>query len=405
MSLPKNLASLLTETEICVSIGYVSAEKKEWSDAKILLAVVCVTLMTAGAVWLVKSYNSLQANLKSKESTSVAAQAKAQTAVEPAKDVFDLVAEKPAGWQAPQDEIVKQPAHGMRFLDEPTVSGGQNKGFDVLEPERKPISEAEAFLDSPDFKTLRQLPDFGNGLPAGKWASTLVAVETEANLFRDPATRKLYRVVNGVIFEETNPYAGLTLQELRIKINLDAQIAQMRLEGRRQQIEDSRQEALVAELRRANDIASQRYYQPIYEAPPPIRRVLPYSTPIVSAPARYVSPTIVTPVVTSYDPDSLGNPYGAGSPYKADGLMNPYSRYGSPYSSQSWRNPFATDTPKLYDSQGNYKGKLSSNPYDPDSTANPYGKYGGKYSPDSINNPYGLGSPYSTTPIYVVPSR
>jgi hypothetical protein len=104
-----------------------------------------------------------------------------------------------------------------------------------------------------------------------------------------------------------------------------------------------------------------------------------------------------------YDPNSLANPYGAGSPYKADGLMNPYSQYGSPYSNKSWRNPYATDAPKLYDSQGKYHGRLSTNPYDADSTSNPYGRYGSKYSPDSINNPYGAGNPYSTRPIYVTP--
>jgi hypothetical protein len=106
-----------------------------------------------------------------------------------------------------------------------------------------------------------------------------------------------------------------------------------------------------------------------------------------------------------FDPNCLSNPYGAGSPYKADGLMNPHSRYGSPYSNQSWRNPYATDAPKLYDGNGNYRGKLSANPYDPDSTSNPYGRYGSKYSSDSINNPYGAGSPYSNQKIYVVPSR
>ncbi len=106
-----------------------------------------------------------------------------------------------------------------------------------------------------------------------------------------------------------------------------------------------------------------------------------------------------------YDPDSLANPYGAGSPYKSDGLMNPYSQYGSPYSSKSWRNSYATDTPQLYDSDGNYRGKLSSNPYDADSVSNPYGRYGSPYSPDSIRNPYGAGNPYLNSPIYVVPSR
>ena len=106
-----------------------------------------------------------------------------------------------------------------------------------------------------------------------------------------------------------------------------------------------------------------------------------------------------------YDQNCLNNPYGAGSPYKADGLNNPYSQYGSPYSNKSHTNPYATDAPKLYDSQGNYRGKLSNNPYDPDSTSNPYGRYGSKYSPDSINNPYGAGNPYSNEKIYIVPSR
>ena len=106
-----------------------------------------------------------------------------------------------------------------------------------------------------------------------------------------------------------------------------------------------------------------------------------------------------------YDLNCLNNPYGAGSPYKANGLMNPYSQYGSPYSNKSWTNPYATDAPKLYDSQGNYRGRLSANPYDPDSTSNPYGRYGSPYSPDSINNPYGAGNPYSGNPIYVEPSQ
>ena len=109
--------------------------------------------------------------------------------------------------------------------------------------------------------------------------------------------------------------------------------------------------------------------------------------------------------ICPYDSNCLDNPYGAGSPYKADGLMNPYSQHGSQYSNKSWTNPYATDAPKLYDNQGNYRGRLSTNPYAPDSTSNPYGRYGSEYSPDSINNPYGAGNPYSTDPIYVVPSR
>ncbi|MEI6377182.1 MAG: hypothetical protein WCO97_08300 [bacterium] len=106
-----------------------------------------------------------------------------------------------------------------------------------------------------------------------------------------------------------------------------------------------------------------------------------------------------------YNPNSLANPYGAGSPYKADGIMNPYSQYGSPHSDKSWRNPYATDAPKLYNSGGQYLGRFSSNQYDPDSTSNPYGRYGSPYSPDSINNPYGAGNPYSASPVFVVPQQ
>ena len=103
-----------------------------------------------------------------------------------------------------------------------------------------------------------------------------------------------------------------------------------------------------------------------------------------------------------YDPRCLNNPYGAGSPYKADGLMNPYSPYGSPYSNKSHTNPYAIEAPKLYDQQGNYRGRLSANPYDPESTSNPYGRYGNRYSPESVNNPFGAGNPYGP-PLRVVP--
>ena len=128
-----------------------------------------------------------------------------------------------------------------------------------------------------------------------------------------------------------------------------------------------------------------------------------FSKMLVAVPVLMCS--LVAPAQTCpYDSRCLSNPYGAGSPYKADGLMNPYSRSGSAYSNQSWRNPYATDAPKLYDSQGTYRGRLSANPYDADSTSNPYGRYGSRFSADSINNPYGAGNPYSNRPIYVVPS-
>jgi|GEM_PF-4333248 len=97
-----------------------------------------------------------------------------------------------------------------------------------------------------------------------------------------------------------------------------------------------------------------------------------------------------------FDQDSIANPYGAGSVYKANGIMNPYSPYGNPYSNQSWANPYATDAPRLYDSQGNYRGKLSLNKFDLDSVSNPYGRYGNKFSPESVNNPHGAGNKFKS---------
>ena len=96
-----------------------------------------------------------------------------------------------------------------------------------------------------------------------------------------------------------------------------------------------------------------------------------------------------------YNPDSTSNPHGQhGSEYSSSSINNPNSRYGSQYSNDSATNPYATNAPKLYDSNGNYRGKLSSNKYDPDSVSNPHGRYGSEYSSDSINNQYGAGSPY-----------
>ena len=96
-----------------------------------------------------------------------------------------------------------------------------------------------------------------------------------------------------------------------------------------------------------------------------------------------------------YGSKSTANPNSpAGSPYSSTSVKNPNGQYGSPYSATSATNPYATDAPKLYDSQGNYRGKLSANPYDPESTSNPNGRYGSPHSADSINNPNGAGSKY-----------
>jgi hypothetical protein len=96
-----------------------------------------------------------------------------------------------------------------------------------------------------------------------------------------------------------------------------------------------------------------------------------------------------------YAPNSTANQFGAGNPYNPNSVTNPYGRYGNPYTPNSATNPYATQAPRLYDQDGNYRGRLSTNPYDSDSVSNPYGRYGNPYSSDSINNRFGAGNPYS----------
>ena len=107
--------------------------------------------------------------------------------------------------------------------------------------------------------------------------------------------------------------------------------------------------------------------------------------------------------ICPYDLNCINNPYGAGNPHKVDGLMNPYSLYGSPYSNRSWTNPFATEPPMIFDRYGNYRGRLSTNPFHPDSISNPFGRYGNPYSYENLMRRYGVGIPFSTEEFYIVP--
>jgi hypothetical protein len=93
------------------------------------------------------------------------------------------------------------------------------------------------------------------------------------------------------------------------------------------------------------------------------------------------------------NPSSIFNdngPYGSLSPTSP---RNRIGLYGSPISPYSTNNPLATEAPRLYDQDGNYRGKLSTNTMDPDPISNPLGRYGSTLSPDSINNPLGAGNP------------
>jgi hypothetical protein len=93
--------------------------------------------------------------------------------------------------------------------------------------------------------------------------------------------------------------------------------------------------------------------------------------------------------------NSTANPFGGGNPFNINSVTNQFGPYGSPFSNKSAANPFAADAPRLYDKQGNYRGKLSTNQSDPQSISNPFGQYGSQVSPDSINNPFGAGNPFN----------
>lgn len=93
------------------------------------------------------------------------------------------------------------------------------------------------------------------------------------------------------------------------------------------------------------------------------------------------------------NPNSIFNDVSAYGPLSSTSPRNSVGLYGSPVSPYSATNPLAIDAPRLYDQQGNYRGKLSTNPLDPDSVSNPLGRYGSSLSPDSLNNPLGAGSP------------
>jgi len=87
------------------------------------------------------------------------------------------------------------------------------------------------------------------------------------------------------------------------------------------------------------------------------------------------------------NPYSVDNSYGAGDPFDPNSIKNPTGRFGSPYSSYSTTNPFATHAPRLYDQDGNYRGRLSNNPNDPESISNPNSPY---FSPSLPRNGQGF---------------
>jgi hypothetical protein len=93
---------------------------------------------------------------------------------------------------------------------------------------------------------------------------------------------------------------------------------------------------------------------------------------------------------------TLAVPFAAEAQYYGNLSVNPALPPALPQPPGTFDNPFGTSgtSPRLYDSQGNYRGNLNANQFDPNSVANPFGRYGSQFSPDSINNQFGAGSPF-----------
>ena len=97
-----------------------------------------------------------------------------------------------------------------------------------------------------------------------------------------------------------------------------------------------------------------------------------------------------------FDPNSIVDPFDAGNPDDPYSITNEFELgpYGNPYSPTSVTNFEAINAPRLYDQEGNDRGRLSVRAYDREWVSNPYGRYGSSYSPDSFNNRFGAGNLY-----------
>jgi hypothetical protein len=62
-------------------------------------------------------------------------------------------------------------------------------------------------------------------------------------------------------------------------------------------------------------------------------------------------------------PQSLINPYAFGNKFSVTSIFNHFSDYGSPYSTYSACNPYATDPPVVVTSTGQFVGRLTLNRY------------------------------------------
>lgn len=73
---------------------------------------------------------------------------------------------------------------------------------------------------------------------------------------------------------------------------------------------------------------------------------------------------------SQFSPDSIENEFGKGNEYDRDSLRNKFGKYGSPFSQESWTNPYSTEPPAVIQEEGyrydsGYKGDLTENDYNP----------------------------------------
>ncbi len=93
-----------------------------------------------------------------------------------------------------------------------------------------------------------------------------------------------------------------------------------------------------------------------------------------------------------YSHNSVTNQYGHNkSPYSHNLATNQYGHSINPYNRHSVTNPHSTNTHRLYDHRGDYRGGHRNNHYYPDSLSNLYERDGSFIAPDSDHNPYGHG--------------
>ena len=96
-------------------------------------------------------------------------------------------------------------------------------------------------------------------------------------------------------------------------------------------------------------------------------------------------------------PNSIADPFNAENPDDPNSITNEFELgpYGNPYSPSSATNFEAINAPRLHDQEGNDRGRLSVKPYDREWVSNPYGRYRSPYSPDSFNNRFSAENLYS----------